>query len=175
MNEGTAEPLVLLARMELAAAAPKEVTLEPLEVTAPERLAFVVTVAALPLMEPWIVAEKVLVPLQVFVLARRVVLETVMSAVPLKETPLMRCAVWSWVAVAALPPMESEEVATCAKAVPALLVYMRELPLTEERPVPPFAIATMPVTFVAVPPMLRVEVLTKVFAPLRNARTVPGV
>ena len=48
MNVGTAEPEVLFARIEFAAAAPKEVALLPDEVTAPLMLAFVVTVAAVP-------------------------------------------------------------------------------------------------------------------------------
>ena len=51
MNAGTAVPPVLFARMELATAVvPNAVTLEPLLVTAPERFALVVTVAALPVM-----------------------------------------------------------------------------------------------------------------------------
>src|SRR3989344_8563557 len=45
---GTAEAPVAFARTGFAAAAPKDVTLLPEEVTAPERLALVVTVAALP-------------------------------------------------------------------------------------------------------------------------------
>ena len=49
--------------------------------------------------------EKVLVPLQVFELARRVVEAMVMSAEPLNETPLMLRAVKSVVAVFALPPI----------------------------------------------------------------------
>ena len=65
--------------------------------------------------------ENVLVPLQVLELARRVVEAMVMSVEPLKETPLMRRAVARVVAVLALPPMESEEVAVVTRA-PALLV-----------------------------------------------------
>jgi hypothetical protein len=62
---------------------------------------------------------KVLLPLQVLVSPRRVVEAIVMSAVPLKETPLMRRGVWRAVAVPALPPMEREEVAASRSAVPA--------------------------------------------------------
>jgi hypothetical protein len=53
-------------------------------------------------------------PLQVLLLARRVdeAAVTVMSAVPLKDTPLMERAVWSWVAVPAFPPMFKVEVDT---------------------------------------------------------------
>src|SRR3989344_4521413 len=40
----------------------------------------------------------------------------------------------------------------------------------EGSPVPPFAIAAMPVMLEAVPPMLSVGVGTQVFAPERNAR-----
>jgi hypothetical protein len=107
---GTAEPDAALVRTPFDAA-PKEVTLLPEEVTAPLKLAFVVTVAA-------------------------------------------------------LPPIESEEVATWRNAVPAAFVYRSELPLRDERPVPPLAIATVPVTLDAVPPMLRVEVESAVTFPV---------
>jgi hypothetical protein len=52
--------------------------------------------------------EKVLVPLQVFAFASRVeeAAVIVMFVVPSKEVPLMVRAVWSWVAVFALPPIE---------------------------------------------------------------------
>ena len=51
-NDGTAAPAVLLARTLLAVAVePKDVALLPELVTAPERFALVVTVAALPPME----------------------------------------------------------------------------------------------------------------------------
>jgi hypothetical protein len=40
------------------------------------------------------------------------------------------------------------------------------LPLSEERPVPPLAMATTPVTLPAVPPMLRVEVESAVTFPV---------
>src|SRR3989344_784163 len=70
------------------------------------------------------------------------------------------------VTVAALPPMESEEVATSRRAEPVAFEYKRRLPEMAERPVPPLAIATMPVTFPAVPPMLRVEVLMAVTLPV---------
>lgn len=43
------------------------------------------------------------------------------------------------VAVPALPPMESDEVATSTSAVPAAFEYNMRLPVMEERPVPPFA------------------------------------
>ena len=49
--------------------------------------------------------EKVLVPLQVFEFASKVVEAIVMSAEPLKETPLISRAFWSVVAVPALPPI----------------------------------------------------------------------
>ena len=107
-----------------AACEPKAVTLDPEEVTAPERLAFVVTVAALPEMFPWMVEEKVLVPEKVLESASSVVEAMVMLAEPLKETPLIVRAVWSVVAVLALPPIEKEveEVAISTSAEPAALV-----------------------------------------------------
>jgi hypothetical protein len=99
---------------------PKEVTLLPELVTAPERLALVVTVAALPVIEPTIGLLKVLVPLKVLEFASSVeeAAVMVMSAEPLKATLLMLREV---VRVAAEPPMEkeAEEVATSTSAVPA--------------------------------------------------------
>ena len=65
-----------------------------------------VTVPALPEMEPLIVLVKVLVS------ARRVVEAMMMFVDPLKETPLMVRAFWSVVAVPALPPMVRVEVET---------------------------------------------------------------
>ena len=144
MNEGTAEPLVLLARMELAAAAPKEVTLLPEEVTAPERLAFVVTVAAFPEMEPWIVLVNLLVPEKVLVSARSVeeAALIVMLPVPSKVTPLMVRPVCSAVAVPALPETEPvmsevktlvpEKVLAFARSVEeAALIVIGEAPVKE--------------------------------------------
>ena len=54
--------------------------------------------------------EKVLVPLHVLEFPRSVVEAIVMSAEPLKETPLMRRAFCRVVAVPALPPMFSVDV-----------------------------------------------------------------
>ena len=87
---------------------PNEVVL-PTDVMTPERLALVVTVAALPLMEPVMRLENVSLPENVLLSPRSVVEATTMLAVPLKETPLMVRAFWSAVAVPALPPMESDE------------------------------------------------------------------
>jgi hypothetical protein len=99
---------------------PKEVVLlEPVVVTAPERVGTVVTVAALPEMEPVMRFENVLFPLHVLEFAKRVVEAMVMSAEPLKDTPFMSRAFWSVVAVLALPPILREEVAAYASAVPA--------------------------------------------------------
>src|SRR3989338_236457 len=49
------------------------------------------------------------------------------------------------------------------------------LPVTEESPVPPLAMATGPVTFAAFPPMLSVGVETQVLAPARKERICPGI
>src|SRR3989338_6491273 len=84
---------------------PNAVTLEPEEVTAPERFALVVTVSA-------------------------------------------------------FPPILREDVATCTSAEPSAFEYKRRFPVKEVRPVPPVAIATVPVTFAEVPPILREEVAT---------------
>src|SRR3990167_6713221 len=84
---GAAVPPVAFARIVLAPAVAAYDVVLPTEVMTPERLALVVTVAA----------------------------------VPLKETPLMVRAVSRAVAVAALPPMESVEVATCRSAEPSAL------------------------------------------------------
>src|SRR3989344_2593733 len=102
------------------------------------------------------VLENVLAPEKVLSLARSVeeAAVMVMSAVPLKEAPLMVRAVSSAVAVAALPPMERVLVAAKARAEPSLFEYKRLFPVHELVFVPPFAIATMPVTLLAVPPML---------------------
>ena len=70
-------------------------------------------------------------------------------------TPLKLALV---VTVAALPPILREEVATSISAEPFALLYRSRLPVTEERPVPPFRMAAMPVMLSAVPPMLRVVV-----------------
>ena len=71
-----------------------------------------------------LVPLNVLLPLKVFEFARSVeeAAVMVMSAEPLKETLLMRRAVWRMVAVAALPPMLRVEVEVWRSAVPAELV-----------------------------------------------------
>ena len=83
---------------------PNDVVL-PTEVTTPERLALVVTVAALPEIEPLMVEVKVFEPEKVFEFARSVeeAAVMVMFEVPSKLTPLMVRPVWSAVAVEALP------------------------------------------------------------------------
>src|SRR3989344_5925146 len=116
---GAAVPPVAFARIVLAPAVAAYDVVLPTEVMTPERLALVVTVAALP--EPVMREEKVFDPENVLLSARNVVEATVMLAVPLKETPLMVRAVSMAVAVAALPPMESVEVATCRSAEPSAL------------------------------------------------------
>src|SRR5260221_388399 len=93
------------------------------------------TSVTLPVKE--LVPLNVLFPAKVLLLERSVVEEMVMSAVPLKETPLMRRAVWSCVAVAALPPIESEEVAAeyaLLLASSAMMVFA-ERPVNQEAPV----------------------------------------
>ena len=64
----------------------------------------------------------VLLPLKVFEFARSVVEEIVISALPLKETPLMRREVWRVVAVAALPPILRLLVDVWSSAEPVELV-----------------------------------------------------
>src|SRR3990167_4491886 len=118
---GAAVPPVAFARIVLAPAVAAYDVALPTEVMTPEMLALVVTVAALPETEPVMREEKVLAPEKVLESARSVVEATVMLAVPLKEMPLMVRAVSRAVAVAALPPMESVEVATCRSAEPSAL------------------------------------------------------
>lgn len=67
-----------------------------------------VTVPALPEIEPVMVLSKVLLPEKVLLLARRVeeAAVIVMSAEPLKAVPLMFLEVWRMVAVPALPVIE---------------------------------------------------------------------
>jgi len=83
-----------------------------------------VTVPAFPVIAPVMVFEKVLVPLKVLSFARSVedAAVTVMFPVPSKDVPLIVRAVARAVAVAALPPIESDEVATSRNAEPAGLV-----------------------------------------------------
>ena len=83
-----------------------------------------VTFAAVPETEPVIVEEKVLVPEKVLLFARSVeeAAVRVISALPLKDVPLMVRAVARVVAVAALPPMLRVEVLVVVSAVPALFV-----------------------------------------------------
>ena len=71
-----------------------------------------VTVPALPVIEPVMVLLKVLLPEKVLLLARSVeeAAVIVMSADPLKEVPLMFRAFWRMVAVPALPLIEPEMV-----------------------------------------------------------------
>ena len=73
-----------------------------------------VAVPALPLMDPVMVEEKVLLPEKVLELARSVEEAAVMviGEAPVKVTPLMVLPGESAEAVAALPPMESEVVLT---------------------------------------------------------------
>src|SRR3989344_2936516 len=102
---GAAVPPVAFARIVLAPAVAAYDVVLPTEVMRPET-------------EPVMREEKVFDPENVLESARSVVEATVMLAVPLKEMPLMVRAVSRAVAVAALPPMESEEVATSRRAEP---------------------------------------------------------
>ena len=86
-----------------------------------------VAVPAFPEIEPVIVAEKMLAPLHVLLLTRSVedAAVTVMSEVPLNETPLIKREFWRAVAVPALP--ETEPVTVCEKvfAPPKVLLSLR--------------------------------------------------
>ena len=68
-----------------------------------------------------------------------------------------------------MPPIESVEVATSSKAVPAALVYNIRLPVMEERPVPPFVIGRVPEIVESV------VVATHVGIPETRAKTKPSV
>ena len=167
MKVGTAAPLVLLARTELAVAVePKAVTLEPELVTAPLMFAFVVTFAAVPPMLSVLVAAYASAVPSSFEYNRLSPVKEV-TPVPPRRTvsvPLVseRATLREEVATQEGRPVvyelvrkEPVEVARVVRAAVPVGVPKRRLPsATEVRPVPPVVTATVPVTLPALPVML---------------------
>ncbi len=126
---GTAEAVAGFASTPFAAA-PNAVALLPEEVTAPLKLAFVVTVAAFPPMLSDEVATSSKALPSLFEYKRRLPVREVRPVPPVVMATVP-------VTLAEVPPMLSEEVATCRSAVPAALLYTMRFPVNEVRPVPP--------------------------------------